>query len=132
MGKPYHLQKSYEFDCEIIKKLERAFEQWGFKFYRTPSQERSRKLKPGDINLVWKTDPKEICVLRDIFLETSFRDSPSYLEKLEKALDDAQGKLSIYIGKKTDHKTIFVMMDFEHLLRFLVELQGFRDQNKNA
>lgn len=123
--------KGKKFEEKIAKELTKKFNFWNYEFYASPTQESKKQRKSGDVSLKWSTDADEVCILRDAHIEVSHRKNPSYLEKLEKAEDEAEGKLTIYFGKKTEHDTEFAMMTKKDLLKLLFELQGWREENKD-
>ena len=126
MPEPYRKQKGANFERFIAQELTELFKEWGFKFYRSPSQERW-KTRSGDVNLLERTDPEGICIMRRYHLEVEHKKNPRYLQKLEKAIDDgnrAGREAAIYIGKKTGYEP-FVMMSWKDFKKILLELQGF-------
>ncbi|MBW2968557.1 hypothetical protein KY314_00355 [Candidatus Woesearchaeota archaeon] len=125
MSSPYTKQKGANFERRIAENLTKTFRQWGYEFYRSPLQERLKQNKSGDVSLIWKTDPKEQCIMRRYHVEVEHRKSPRYINKLEKAIDDADPLIAVYVGKKTGHPEPYVMMSWKDYQLLLQELQGF-------
>jgi len=126
MSKPYAQQKGGNWERNVSKILEQEFKIFGYKFRRTPSQERWKSYS-GDVNCI---NCPQNSIFRDLHLECQSRKNPSIFPKLKKTIDDGKPKDGILITKKTGEPLEIVSMSLKSFLKLILELEGYRQDEK--
>jgi len=136
-------RKGKEGERETIKELEAAFSHYGFKFFRSPSNEKSKRVHNGDINVLPSTDPKDLCVLKRYYIDNELGDRLHIIEKVKQGVEHCQKyaptRMPLYIGRRTpltrggNHENPdpkIVSMRFGDFMKLILELQGFIIEEK--
>ncbi len=113
----------------------------GFEFIRVGGVEKTKKIFAGDIIVSprSKKDARE-CVLFPYFLESKKRATVNFWELSDKARDDADssGKRGyiMFVQKQAKGEKVrdrkLVVMDWHTLAALLVEIQGYRNEEKHG
>jgi hypothetical protein len=131
----YASKKGWQGQKEFKDFLDKLFEPQGFQFISITGSEKNKKLAAGDVIIRQNTDPHNLCVLSDYFLEAKKQAQPNVFRDLEKAEDDAKmwGKHGaiLYTSKQgRGHKGFAIIaMTPQTFARLIRELQGYRQES---
>ena len=128
-------------DYDVQEFLNGIFGGFGFTFRRVGGAERTRKVFAGDVCLVPSQSQNNIdaCVLTPYFIESKRKENPRIFVDAQKARDDAKwhGKRGYILfaskqarGSKVGENEL-VVMDRSTFESFMVELQGFREDERS-
>lgn len=105
------------------RKIAKLFtERFGTKVKRTGGTERSKIVNLGDINASKNVDT----ILNDFFWELKCREKWAILDWYKKAKDDAGPYHIPIVVASRNHEDDYAFMKLDHLIRLLVELDGYR------
>ena len=85
----YANAKGSDGEREFAGFLTSVLASYGFKFVRIGNTEKGKKLLHGDVILDYRTDPKELCFLRNYFLEAKKRGTLNLFEIMQEAENNA-------------------------------------------
>ena len=126
-----HNEKGREGEHSLVEMLNDITLQFGYEWYRTPSPERNKKTRYGDVNLIPKKG-NEKCVLEDFLFDAQKSDTLTPVAKLKKLMDELplSGRShAVYYGKETSGsgKPNFEMiaMPVKTFKNLIVYLQGY-------
>ena len=96
-------KKGWVGETKAVEFLNELFKDYQYKWYRTPSQEKMKMTRFGDVNLIPKGGI-ENCVLKDFLFDVQRGNTLTPTAKLKKGIDELESsgrRHAIYFGQET-------------------------------
>ena len=132
----YASRKGYDGEVEMASYLNQVFSPFKFRFVRIGGIERNKKMLVGDVVLDHRTDPKELCFLRQYFLEAKKRSTIDLWRVIEETEKKAKllNKWGTIVyatkqGRGSKREGTIIAMTKETFARIAKELQSYRTED---